>query len=135
MLAIDHIQNNATKNQFTIDRPHITNKQIIEGLVFPILVIVSSVLFSFFNTLYPWWAFVSTLILTIVLFTKKFVVLLVLIYQKTAPEKIRKSCVFEPSCSNYMLMSIDKYGVWIGVFKGIKRLLRCHPPNGGQDWP
>ena len=59
----------------------------------------------------------------------------VLLYQKYAPEKMRNACLFTPSCSEYMLLAIDKYGVVVGVCKGIGRLLRCHHPNGGVDYP
>ncbi len=59
----------------------------------------------------------------------------VLIYQRYAPERIRASCVFEPTCSQYMILAVEKYGPVKGVAKGIKRLLRCHPPNSGIDYP
>jgi putative component of membrane protein insertase Oxa1/YidC/SpoIIIJ protein YidD len=59
----------------------------------------------------------------------------VLLYQKLAPEKVRRACRFVPSCSEYMLLAIEKYGVWVGVFKGFCRLCRCHSPNGGEDYP
>ena len=57
------------------------------------------------------------------------------IYQKHAPTDLRQSCRFEPSCSNYMLRAIDKYGVWKGVVLGLKRIGRCKYPNGGIDYP
>jgi len=57
------------------------------------------------------------------------------LYQRYAPEDIRLECVFIPSCSEYMILSIIKYGVVYGCFKGIKRLKRCHFPNGGTDYP
>ena len=47
----------------------------------------------------------------------------------------RLKCVFEPSCSEYMILAVNKYGLVRGVIKGIRRLLRCHPPNGGKDYP
>lgn len=80
----------------------------------------------------------ACILLTIIfiLFTlKKIIITMILLYQKLAPERIRLSCVFEPSCSEYMLLAINKYGVFKGVFLGIKRLLRCHQPNGGTDYP
>jgi putative component of membrane protein insertase Oxa1/YidC/SpoIIIJ protein YidD len=67
--------------------------------------------------------------------SRKIIVWLILVYQKWAPDKIRLACVFEPSCSEYMLIAIDKYGVVHGVSKGIKRLLRCRHPNNGVDNP
>lgn len=66
---------------------------------------------------------------------KRLVASAVLLYQRFAPEKVRASCLFTPSCSEYMLLAIEKYGVIKGVGKGIKRLRRCHPPNGGVDFP
>ena len=57
------------------------------------------------------------------------------LYQKTAPKRIRNSCRFEPSCSDYMIISVDKYGLWEGLLKGVNRLKRCKPPNGGLDNP
>ena len=59
----------------------------------------------------------------------------VLLYQKHAPEKMRQSCLFTPSCSEYMLLAIEKYGVIVGTHKGLRRLGRCHHPNGGVDYP
>ncbi|MBR6563574.1 MAG: membrane protein insertion efficiency factor YidD [Clostridia bacterium] len=59
----------------------------------------------------------------------------ILLYQRFAPEKLRASCRFTPSCSEYTLLAIEKYGVIKGVGKGIKRIRRCHPPNGGVDLP
>ncbi|PIP03766.1 MAG: membrane protein insertion efficiency factor YidD [Candidatus Yonathbacteria bacterium CG_4_10_14_3_um_filter_47_65] len=41
--------------------------------------------------------------------------------------KTKKVCVFFPSCSEYTIHTIEKYGVIRGVFKGIKRIFRCHP--------
>lgn len=39
-----------------------------------------------------------------------------------------------PTCSQYTIESIEKYGVFKGGYKGIKRILRCHPWGGsGYD--
>lgn len=69
------------------------------------------------------------------LFLKKFLIRLVLIYQHFAPDRVRKRCLFTPSCSEYMILSLQKYGVVRGLIKGIDRLFRCHSPNGGKDEP
>ena len=66
---------------------------------------------------------------------KRSVIGLVLLYKVLAPESVRQRCLFTPTCSTYMIMAIYKYGLFIGVYKGIRRLLRCHPPNGGEDYP
>lgn len=57
------------------------------------------------------------------------------LYQRFAPEPLRDRCRFEPSCSQYMLLAIEKYGVREGVKKGTDRLRRCNVTGGGYDWP
>lgn len=69
------------------------------------------------------------------LLLKYFLIGMVLMYKICAPQSVRDRCRFEPTCSTYMIMAINKYGVIVGVIKGIKRLLRCKPPNGGVDLP
>ncbi len=68
------------------------------------------------------------------IFAKKGVIWLVKVYQHYAPDSTRLRCAFEPSCSVYMIMAIEKYGLFVGVWKGIRRLLRCGP-SGGIDYP
>ena len=66
---------------------------------------------------------------------KSVLISLIQLYQKKAPARIRNSCRFEPSCSEYMILAIKKYGTYKGLLKGINRLQRCKIPNGGIDVP
>ena len=66
---------------------------------------------------------------------KRMVIGAVLAYKAFAPMSVRKECRFTPSCSSYMIMAINKYGLFVGVYKGIRRIIRCRPPNGGVDYP
>jgi len=77
----------------------------------------------------------SSLLLLHLLFAKKAVVLAVKIYQAWAPEKLRRRCRYEPSCSAYMLQALEKYGLFKGLAMGLKRWKGCKPPNGGFDLP
>ncbi len=48
---------------------------------------------------------------------------------KSAP-----SCRFIPTCSEYALLALEKYGVLKGSLLAIKRILKCHPfHKGGYD--
>lgn len=59
----------------------------------------------------------------------------VLMYKAFAPLDVRGRCRFEPTCSTYMMIAVRKYGLIIGITMGIRRILRCKPPNGGIDYP
>jgi len=55
------------------------------------------------------------------------------LYKRYVPENISARCVFKPTCSQYALDAIEKYGLVKGLKKTIGRLWRCRPPNGGYD--
>lgn len=66
---------------------------------------------------------------------KSIVIWVVKAYQHFAPIKIRDKCRFEPSCSEYMIISVEKYGVIKGIKKGLNRIYRCSHKDGGYDYP
>jgi putative membrane protein insertion efficiency factor len=45
-------------------------------------------------------------------------------------------CRFEPSCSQYFIAAVQKYGPVRGAWKGVCRVCRCNPwTQGGFDPP
>jgi len=55
-------------------------------------------------------------------------------YQKFISPALPPSCRFSPSCSQYALEAVSKYGALKGIWLGLRRLIRCHPFNpGGYD--
>ena len=48
-------------------------------------------------------------------------------YRVTLGPLMGGQCRHVPSCSQYMLDAVDKYGPWRGGWRGIKRIARCHP--------
>ena len=55
-------------------------------------------------------------------------------YQKFISPALPPSCRFSPSCSQYALEAVSKYGALKGMWLGARRLVRCHPFNpGGYD--
>ena len=44
------------------------------------------------------------------------------------------TCRFQPTCSNYAITAIERFGVIKGSIMAVKRILRCHPLHpGGYD--
>lgn len=66
---------------------------------------------------------------------KRFILLLLGIYQKwISPMKRQPSCRFYPTCSQYAVEAVSKYGAIKGSWLAMKRLLKCHPFHpGGFD--
>lgn len=46
------------------------------------------------------------------------------LYQRYAPERIRRKCLFKPTCSEYAILAIKKYGVIRGLYKSYIRLFK-----------
>lgn len=56
------------------------------------------------------------------------------LYQKFISPLLPPSCRFYPTCSEYAVQAITKYGIFLGGAKAIWRILRCNPFNkGGLD--
>ena len=65
---------------------------------------------------------------------KKLLIRLIRSYQKWISPLKAPSCRFYPSCSNYAIEAIKKYGALKGGFMAIKRIFKCHPFHpGGYD--
>jgi uncharacterized protein len=61
---------------------------------------------------------------------------LVRIYQWTLGLVLGGRCRFYPSCSEYFILAVKKYGAVSGSLRGIARICRCHPFHpGGYDPP
>jgi putative membrane protein insertion efficiency factor len=54
-------------------------------------------------------------------------------YRKCISPYTPPSCRFSPTCSQYGLEAIEKYGALKGGWLTVKRLCRCHPFYKG-DW-
>ena len=56
------------------------------------------------------------------------------LYQILLSPLLGQSCRYFPTCSQYTIEAIDKYGPRKGIWLGTKRISRCHPWGGsGHD--
>lgn len=61
---------------------------------------------------------------------------MVRLYQIFLSPFLGGQCRFRPTCSQYFIEAVEKYGAVSGSVKGIRRILRCHPFHpGGYDPP
>ncbi|MDX1565838.1 MAG: membrane protein insertion efficiency factor YidD [Phycisphaeraceae bacterium] len=60
---------------------------------------------------------------------------LVYLYRATLGPFLAGHCRYQPTCSQYMIDAVNKYGPWRGGWRGTKRICRCHPftRRGGYD--
>ncbi len=67
-------------------------------------------------------------------FIRKIFCLPIRFYQKAISPLFPACCRFTPTCSQYALEAVEKYGVIKGSFLAFKRILRCNPySKGGYD--
>jgi conserved hypothetical protein YidD len=66
--------------------------------------------------------------------TKKILIGLIRFYQGAISVHTPAACRFTPTCSQYAIEALQKYGIFKGSFLAIKRILRCNPWGGsGYD--
>lgn len=65
---------------------------------------------------------------------KRLLIHLIGLYRKYISPLKKPCCRFYPTCSQYALEAIEKYGAFKGSFKALKRILKCNPLfKGGYD--
>lgn len=65
---------------------------------------------------------------------RKIVIAILKGYKRFISPLLPSACRFHPTCSEYMLEAVNKYGAARGIWMGARRLSRCHPfHEGGFD--
>ena len=58
---------------------------------------------------------------------KRLMIAMIRVYQKYISPAFPPRCRFSPTCSQYTVEAIGKYGAWKGGWMTLRRLLRCNP--------
>jgi putative membrane protein insertion efficiency factor len=65
---------------------------------------------------------------------KLILIFLIRIYRLFISPLLGTNCRYQPTCSQYALTAIDRFGARKGSWLTLKRILRCHPFHpGGYD--
>ena len=65
---------------------------------------------------------------------QKLVLAFIIFYQRFVSPLNAPTCRFYPSCSEYAVQAIKRYGPWRGLWFSLRRILKCHPFHpGGYD--
>lgn len=59
--------------------------------------------------------------------SKRLLLALVRFYRRAISPHMAPRCRYIPTCSQYALEAIEKYGAMRGGFMAMRRVLRCHP--------
>jgi len=66
--------------------------------------------------------------------SRKFAIWLLRGYKWAISPMLRPACRYVPTCSEYAMEAVERYGIIYGGAKAARRLLRCHPfVKGGFD--
>jgi len=63
---------------------------------------------------------------------KRFLMAGVRFYQKHISPLFPPRCRFIPTCSEYALQALEKYGAAKGLWLAVKRISKCHPFHRGE---
>ena len=53
------------------------------------------------------------------------------VYQRVISPLLPAACIYTPTCSQYAVKAIERYGVGKGSWLAIRRIIRCNPFHGG----
>lgn len=67
-------------------------------------------------------------------YPKKSILMMIRFYKREISPMLPPSCRFVPTCSQYALEAVEKYGAAKGGYLAVRRILRCNPfHKGGYD--
>ncbi|WP_380182577.1 membrane protein insertion efficiency factor YidD [Kalamiella sp. sgz302252] len=65
----------------------------------------------------------------------RLLIALIRVYQRVISPLLGPHCRFHPTCSQYGIEALRRFGLVKGSWLTTKRVLKCHPLNPGGDDP
>lgn len=86
--------------------------------------------------LFFWVLFLFVFFIGVLILMRRILIGIIRLYQHYASEEVRRRCLFKPTCSEYTIMALQKYGVMVGLYRSYIRLFKkCRGNIYRIDYP
>jgi len=124
------------RREITRPKTNILDAAYFLSFLLLVCFIVSITMKLLFGSISFMFVFILVFFSMMLIFLKKIIIGIVEIYQHYMPESFRRRCLCMPTCSEYMILAVRKYGALKGVFKGLYRLIHiCRGIDYKIDYP
>jgi len=123
------------KRELPRPKTNIINAVCFLSLLLLVCFAVSMIMKFLFEKIPFMFVFIFVFFLLSFIFLKKIIIGTVEVYQHYMPEFLRRSCLCMPTCSEYMILAVEKYGALKGLRKGMYRLMHTCKKNYKIDYP
>jgi len=124
------------KRELPHPKTNIINAAYFLSLLLLVCFAISMVMKIFFEKIPFMLIFMLAFFLVSFILLKKIIIGLVELYQHYMPEELRRRCLCMPTCSEYMILAVEKYGALKGLRKGMYRLMHtCRGKEYKIDYP
>jgi len=123
------------KRELVRPKTNMVNAAYFLSLLVLVCFTVSMIMRFFFKKIPFMLVFILVFFLIVFIFLRKIIIGMVELYQHHMPEAFRRSCLCMPTCSEYMILAVEKYGAIKGLRKGLYRLIHTCRKDYKIDYP
>jgi len=123
------------KRELPRPKTNLINAAYFLSLLLLVCFAVSMIMRFLFEKIPFMLVFIFAFFLISFILLKKIIIGMVEIYQHYMPEELRRRCLCMPTCSEYMILAVEKYGALKGLRKGMYRLMHTCKKDYKIDYP
>jgi len=123
------------KRELPRPKTNIINAAYFFSLLLLVCFVISMIMKFLFEKIPSMLVFILVFFLISFILLKKIIIGMVELYQHYMPEELRRRCLCMPTCSEYMILSVEKYGALKGLRKGMYRLMHTCRKEYKIDYP